>query len=207
MNDGKGNVCFQIQVTIPLDYPHSLCSIRCSAPFSQSGLSALLTSARNQAPLSSIGRSVPLNSIRISEPANSDGCVYASCSGIGCSIEPYRSLAATGSALRALCCRLKRMRIVLMITIVKPPAVPPAMAEICELVGLELIGVAEEVDAPEVVNGVKLVGSLEGVDVMIFELDEPIRLVDMEELSVEEAVDEEDDDDEAKPSMRLNRPE
>jgi len=86
--------------------------------------------------------------------------------------------------------------------------VPPATAEICELVGLELIGVAEEVDAPEVVNGVKLVDSLEGVDVMIFELDEPIRLVDMEKLSVEEAVDEEDDDDdEAKPLMRLNRPE
>ncbi len=85
---------------------------------------------------------------------------------------------------------------------------PPATAEICELVGLELIGVAEEVDAPEVVNGVKLVDSLEGVDVMIFELDEPIRLVDMEKLSVEEAVDEEDDDDdEAKPLMRLNRPE
>ncbi len=100
------------------------------------------------------------------------------------------------------------MRIVLIITIIKPPAVPPATAEICELVGLELIGVAEEVDAPEVVNGVKLVDSLEGVDVMIFELDEPIRLVDMEKLSVEEAVDEEDDDDdEAKPLMRLNRPE
>ncbi len=70
MNDGKGNVCFRIQVTIPLDYPHSLCSIRCSAPFSQTGLAALLTSARNQAPLSSIGRSAPLNSIRISEPPN-----------------------------------------------------------------------------------------------------------------------------------------
>lgn len=53
----------------------------------------------------------------------------------------------------------------------------------------------------------KLVDSLEGFDVMVFELDEPIRLVDMERLSVEEAVDEEDDDDEAKPSMRLNRPE
>ncbi len=137
MNDGKGNVCFRIQVIIPLDYSHSLCSIRCSAPFSQNGLSALLTSARNQASLSSIGRSAPLNSIRISEPVNSDGCVYVSCSGIGCSIESYHSLAATGSALRALCCRLKRMRIVLIITtIIRPPAVPPAMAEICELVGL-----------------------------------------------------------------------
>jgi len=99
------------------------------------------------------------------------------------------------------------MRIVLITTtIIKTPAVPSAMAETSELVGLELIGVAEEVDAPQVVNGVKFVDSLEGVDVMIFELDEPIRLVDMEKLWVEKAVDE-DDDDETKPLMRLNRPE
>lgn len=123
------------------------------------------------------------------------------------------------------------MRIELIITTVtKPPTVPPAMTAIGELVRLELIGVAGKVDAPGVDNGLELVGSLEGVDVMIFELDEsfngfevldelgevdvivfeldePMRLADMEELSVEAALDDEDDDNEAEPSKTLNRPE
>lgn len=123
------------------------------------------------------------------------------------------------------------MRIELIITTVtKPPSVPPAMAAIGELVRPELIGVAGKVDAPGVDNGLELVDSLEGVDVMIFELDEsfngfevldelgevdvivfeldePMRLADMEELLVEAALDDEDDDNEAEPSKTLNRPE
>jgi len=71
------------------------------------------------------------------------------------------------------------MRIELMITtITKTPIVPPAVVAICELVGLELSGVAGEADAPAVVSGFEVVDGLGEVDVVVFELDEPIRLAE-----------------------------
>ena len=104
------------------------------------------------------------------------------------------------------------------------------MSAICELVDLRLIDVAGEADAPEVVDGLKLVDTPERVDVMIteldescdgseviddigkvdvvpFALDEPFRLVNVEKLSVEKALDEEDGDEEVNPPMTLNGPE
>lgn len=66
----------------------------------------------------------------------------------------------------------------MIMTITKPPIVPPAVVAMCELVGLELSGVAGKVDAPAVVNGFEVVDGLGEVDVVVFELDGPIRLAE-----------------------------